>query len=228
MDSVMRQWWRLGGAGAILFIILVAVSFGLQIDAPTYDDPIDDIRAYWVDDGQQYLIGDYLFGIGFAFLFLPFIVSLRALLGRAEGGVNLWSRVAFLGAILVIIWGATSLLLGYPRLRRLRRGASDETLQTLMLAATYAFTGLIPLAGALFVLASSLVIVRTGVLWTWLAYLGAIEGVLGVLAPLAILSADSEGFFDIISFSAFIGLLVWVLLVGIAMVMKTEEPAAAA
>lgn len=122
MDSVMRQWWRLGGAGAILFIILVAVSFGLQIDAPTYDDPIDDIRAYWVDDGQQYLIGDYLFGIGFAFLFLPFIVSLRALLGRAEGGVNLWSRVAFLGAILVIIWGATSLLLGYPRLRRLRRG----------------------------------------------------------------------------------------------------------
>jgi hypothetical protein len=107
-------------------------------------------------------------------------------------------------------------------------GASDETLQTLMLAATYAFTGLIPLAGALFVLASSLVIVRTGVLWTWLAYLGAIEGVLGVLAPLAILSADSEGFFDIISFSAFIGLLVWVLLVGIAMVMKTEEPAAAA
>jgi len=77
-----------------------------------------------------------------------------------------------------------------------------------------------------FIGAASIVIARTGVLWRWLAYLGAIEVVLSLLAPLAILSAGTDSVFDVVYLLAFLGFALWILLVGIAMVTRREEPVA--
>lgn len=64
----MTQWWRLGGILGIGFIILFFVGgFALQGESPSYDDPITEVREYFTEDGDQYLIGDYILGLGFVF-----------------------------------------------------------------------------------------------------------------------------------------------------------------
>jgi hypothetical protein len=170
----------------------------------------------------MYLVGDYIIGLAVLFLYLPFLVTLRTLLGRAEGEPQIWSRVAFLGGVFAAIlaaaagtaWGA--LAFGIDNL-------DDESVRTLMYLDVYAFNFL-TMAFAVLVLASSAVILRTGVLWRWLGVLGIIVGVLGALTPLSILNDDSEDIFDLAGFVVFIGLALWFLFTGIAMLMKKEEP----
>ena len=83
--SFTQQWWRIGGACGIAFIIVFIISIAFEGESPTYDDPIEEIRAYWESDGETYLITDYLRGLATMLLILPFLVCLRAYLGRAEG-----------------------------------------------------------------------------------------------------------------------------------------------
>ncbi len=217
----MRHWWRLGGAAGIVFVVLFAVGLvAFQFDVPLYDDPIEDIRAYWVDDGQQYLVGNYLIAVGFAFFFLPFIASLRAVLGRAEGGAQVFSRVTFAAGFLFLIWGAmSSFFWGTLAFGNFAAETNEETIRTLMHLDLYAFSG-IGLAVAILALASSLVIAQR----RWLAIPGVITGVLGTLSPLRTLSAESDSFFAILWLAMFPAILLYILLVSIAMLMSKEEP----
>jgi hypothetical protein len=220
----MQQWWRLGGVFGIGFIILFIIGVILQGESPTYDDPIDDIRAYWSDDGQAYLVGDYLIGLAFLLFFLPFLVSLRSLLGLAEGSVQMWSRTAFAaGIIAIVIGGASSTFWGALAFGIDNLG--DETVRAFMYAEVYG-SAILPMALAVLLFTASLVIFRTGVLWQWLAILGVIAGIAGLLTPLGILDDDPEDIFDLIGFIAYIGFAVWLLLTSIAMVMKKDTPLA--
>lgn len=227
MPAILRQWWRLGGALGIAFVVVFIVGVVLQSEPPLFDDPIDEIRDDWVSGGQQYLVADYILGVSFALLYVPFLATLRGLLGRAEGGVNVWSRVSFIGGILIMAWAAwSSVFWGTLAFGDFAETASDETLQLLMVLDYYAVSGM-PFTFVVFVGGTSLVIALTGVLWRWLAYLGAIEVVLAILAPLSIFSANTSSLFDTIYFLAFLLLLLWILLVGIAMVLRRSEPAPA-
>jgi hypothetical protein len=227
MGISLRQWWRLGGLAAVLFIILFVVGVALQSEPPLVDDPVDESRADWVSDGQTYLTADYLLGIAFTLFYVPFIVALRALLGRAEGGVNLCSRISFVGGLFFMFWAVSaSAFWGALAFGDFAETASDETLRTLMVLDYYAVSGM-PFTWVLFVGAASLVIWQTGVVWRWLAYFGLVEVVLAVLAPLAIFSAETDSLFDVIYLIAFFGIALWILLIGIAMLTKKEEPVAA-
>ncbi|HWC29764.1 MAG TPA: hypothetical protein VG845_06755, partial [Dehalococcoidia bacterium] len=94
-SSIMRQWWRLGGISGILFLVLFLIGGSMQAEPPMYDDPVEEIRAHWVDEGGTYLTGDYIIGVGFILFFFPFLSALTSLLGNAEGGTRMWSRIAF-------------------------------------------------------------------------------------------------------------------------------------
>jgi uncharacterized protein DUF4386 len=225
MYPMSNQWWRLGGGLGIAFIIVFIIGgIILQGEAPLYDDPIEEIREYWVDDGQSYLVGDYLLGLGFLLLFLPFLVVLRELLGRAEGEPQILSRVAFTaGVIALIIGGASSFFWGALAFGDFAETASDDTLRTLMVLNNYGFTTF-ALGIGTFVLAASLVIALTGVLWRWLGWLGIVVAVLGLIAPLGILSDDPEDIFDILGFLGFIGFAIWLLITSIGLWMRKEAP----
>jgi hypothetical protein len=227
MNGILNQWWRMGGLLGIGFVVLFLIGvIALQGETPTYDDPIDEIRAYWEDDGDTYLLGDYLIGLAFLFGWVPLIVTLRALLGRAEGEPQLWSRVAFVGGVVTLVFGAVAGV----AMGALAFGAEnidDASMQTLMYIGVYGFNNLAFAAG-LFMLAASLVIWQTGVLWRWTGVLGAVAGLLAVISPLGILDDSSEDVFDILGFIGFIGLALWVLAISICMLLKQEEPVAAA
>ena len=224
MPKLWQQWWRLGGIAGIAFVVVFVVGVALQSAPPLVDDPIDEIRADWVNDGQRYLLADYLLGLAFALFYIPFIAAVGEMLGRAEGGGKLWSRVAFIGGLIIMLWGAwTSIFWGALAFGDFAETASDDTLQTLMALDYYAVAGM-PLAFMVFIGATTLVIAQTGILRRWLIIVGALETVLAALAPLAIFSASSSSFFDFIYLIAFLILPLWILLVGILMVRTRDEP----
>lgn len=227
MAGLPRQWWRLGGLAGVLFVAVFVVGVALQDAPPLVDDSVDEIRKDWVDGGQQYLVAGYVLGLGFVFFYIPFMLVLRVLLGRAEGGIELWSRASLVGAFTTLLWGIWSgMFWGALAFGDFAATASDETLRTLSVLDYYAVSGM-PLAFAVLVGASSIVIARTGVLWRWLAYLGAVEVVLSLVAPLAVLSTNTDSVFDLVFLAAFLGFVLWILLVGIGMLARREEPGAA-
>jgi hypothetical protein len=218
----MNQWWRLGGACGLAFIVIFIIAgFVLQADGPSITDDADEIRAYWADDGDAYILSDWVIGLAVFLLFLPFLSALRSLLGLYEGGSQMWSRLVFTGGVLfVALAGAAAaswLALAYaaPELE-------DESLRLLMYLDLGAWNGTSFPIG-LMLLASSIVIWQTGVLWKWLAIIGVIAGICALIGPLALLDEDvEEGTFGLFGFAAFIGLAIWMLLTSIGMLMKRE------
>lgn len=224
MAGSWTQWWRLGGAAAVAFVVIFMVGVALQSEPPLVDDPVDEIRSDWVEDGQRYLAADYLLGLAFVLFYVPFIAALREMLGRAEGGAQLWSRVTFTGGLAFLLWAvSSSVFWGALAFGDFAETASDETLRTLTVLDYYAVAGM-PLTWVLLAGGASLVIAQTGVIGRWLSYVGAIEVLLAILAPLAIFSKESSSFFDAVYLLAFFGIALWILLVGVAMLSRREEP----
>jgi hypothetical protein len=220
-----NQWWRVGGVFGIAWIIVFIVgAVILQADTPTYDDPINEIRQYWAEDGDQYLIADYITGLAFVFLFIPFLASFRGLLAWAEGGAGVWSWVMLLGGLSAVLiaaaasasWGALALALGVAE----DPEVDDSLVRMLMYVDAYAFASL-GLALSLMVIAGSIVIARTAVLWRWLAILGVIVGIAAAISPLWVIDGDmEEGFFGVMGLVGSLGSVIWLLIVCIGMIMK--------
>ena len=228
LDGLFNNWWRVGGIAGILYLILFFAGFGLTGEAPTFDEPVDEIRDWFADNGEQYLVGDYLTGLAFVLFFLPFLASLRGLLARVEGEPAVWSWVAFSGGLaLLIIGGIASLFwatLAYGF--GVAENADEETVRTLMYLDVAGFA-MLPLGFVPFVLGASLVILRTGVLWRWLSFVGLIVAVFSIIAGASTLTSDPDGALGGVGFIGFIGLPIWILLVSINMILKREAPASA-
>ena len=227
MEGLWRQWWRVGGAFGIGYTVLFAIGgFVLQGDSPSRDDSIEKIRTYFTDDGQVYLVGDYLIAIAFILMFLPYLVTLRWVLGSREGWPPIWSWLTVIGGVATAImggvagtfWGA--LAIGVAE----NPDVDDSVIRTLMELDSYAFN-VIAFPAALFVAAASVVVLRTGVLWRWLGALGLISAVLILIGAAWPIDGDEEGAVAIPGFIGFIGVSLWILLSSIHMIMMKEEPA---
>jgi hypothetical protein len=222
VERLWAEWWRIGGVCGILFVITFIVGAIVGGAPPDYTDSAEEIRDWFGKNGGRYLFGDHITGVAFVLFFLPFLSSLRGVLGLAEGGSGMWSRVAFAGGFATLIlggaasffWGALAFGLDVRQ-----DGLNDESIRTLMYLDHFAFTttvlGTIP-----FSLATSLVILQTGVLWRWLSIPGFALFVAALITPLSILSGDVESPLGLLGFIAFIVLAAWILLLSIAMIMK--------
>lgn len=222
------QWWRVGGVLGIGWVIVFIVEVILQGGVPARDDSVEEIRRYFTDDGDLYLVGRYLVGIGLVLFFAPFVVCLRWLLDSAEGRPPILSWLTALGGVMVVIWGMLAgLFWGTLALGAAESAdVNDSSIRLLMELDLYAFTFL-SFALALFVGAASLLIARTGILWRWLGGIGLLAAVLLIIGVAWPIEGDEEGPVAAIGFLGNIGAILWVLLTSIAMIMRTEPPAAA-
>jgi hypothetical protein len=224
-----HQWWRAGGVFGILFAILFIIGpVILTGDTPTREDSIEDIRAYFEDDGDIYLVGDYLAGIAIVFFFLPYLVILRWVLGSGEGNPPIGSWLAVLGGLIMttigaagsVFFGALAIAADDPEIYA---QIDDASIRLVMDLSAYSFTGF-SFGMALFVASASLVVLRTGVLWRWLAPVGLIIAVLLVIGAAWPIEGDEEG---ALATAGFIGApltLLWIILSSINMLLMKEEP----
>lgn len=227
-DVLFDRWWGVAGVAGIVFVILTVVSAAVAGDPPTFNKPTDEIRAWFTDNGDQLLVGQFLIFIAFAIFYLPFISGLRALLARAEGGPHMWSTVTFAGGLAFLIIGAAISLFWASlafSLNTVEQG--DEVpikgIMYLDAVGTAALTvPLIPL-----VLGASLVSLKTGVLWRWLVAIAAIAIVFDFVNSANIFSSDGDGALGGFGFIGFLASALWILLASVNMVLRKEAPATA-
>ena len=226
LDIFFDRWWRVGGVAGILFLIMFIVAIVVEGEPPQFDEPVDEIRDWFADNGEQFLVGEYLIGLAFVLFFLPFLASLRGLLAAAEGGPAVWSRVAFAGGLIFLVFGAVASFfwatLAYSF--GVVEEGEEGTIKTLMYLDQVGFTTA-PLAVIPLMLGASLVTLRSGVLWRWLPLLALVVIVFTVINGANTLSSDADGALGGIGFIAYPAFALWVLLVSINMILKREAPA---
>jgi len=214
------SWRQLAGLAGIIGVILFVVGFGLGADAPTANDSVDDVRAWFGDNGSRWLAASYLIGIGAVIFLVPFFLGLRSVLAEAEGGEAMWTQLGFFGGALFIVlagagmtyWGVLGLAIDE---------LDDGTVMALMHADLFAFS-LIALALVIYFVGSGLVSLRTGVLWGWLGGLELILAVLAVIGAANVIDGDAEGVLGSLGWIAITGFGVVILLQSVAM-LRTKE-----
>ena len=224
-QGLLRQWWRIGGALGIAFVILNIVGIAVQGDTPVRDDSIEEIRAYFRDDGDMYAVGDYLTGIAILFLFLPYLVTLRWVLGSGEGWPPIWSWLTVVGGVIMVaLGGAGALTFGTLALSADNPEVDDSSVRLMVEMSTYAFT-LFTLGMALFVGSASVAILKTGVMWRWLGGLGLLIAILLIVGGAWPIDGDEEGPLAIAGFIGAPATLLFIIISSINMILKSEEPA---
>jgi Na+-driven multidrug efflux pump len=165
-DWTWTRTWRFGGVAGIIFVILAVVGF-IAVPPeipPVYDDPVAEIETFFTDNDTAYLVGDYIGAIGFVIFFLIFVVNLSGVLRSAEGTRAPWSTLALVGGVVGLAFGGVAAFFWNALALQAASDGNDAIVQTLMYL-QFVTDSSIPLVMALLVFGSSVVIIRTGVLW---------------------------------------------------------------
>lgn len=212
----------LGIIGVVVFLIGV---FGLGGDAPGVSDSVSEGREWWSSNGQTYAISDYVGIISMTLFIFPFIIGMCGLLSRAEGREDMGSRIALGGFLIFIAVLIASDVSTGPLALGSKQIESDGTFRSLQYMQFYTFAAA-PVALALFLAGASYAIVKTKVMWQWLAWLGAALAVAGVIGGAAIIDGDPKGPLAAVGLITIAGTMLWMLAASIdVFVTKTGDMA---
>jgi hypothetical protein len=212
-----RAWLRLAPVAGLVWVALVIVSVILGGDQPGNDDSIEKFVSYFSDSGNrdQLAVATLLAAIGGP-AFLWFLTGLRDLLRSEEG---LWGNGAPLGfgaglAFVILLWAAAATGFAYPSAADFFDNFQVDTqsVHTAMAlsALSFWFVAFASVAAAVMIGAASIVMLGTGVLPSWLGWVGL------VLAALSFLGA---------LFIPGLAALVWVLIVSVMLMVRAPAQA---
>jgi hypothetical protein len=231
-SGLLSQPARLGGILGIGFIVIFIACVLTQGDTPMSTDSAADIRSFYVDNHDQYLITDFLTGVALVFFFLPFAACLRSIISSAEGEPGICSRLFFAGAIITLaIGGSASIGSGALAMGASDQAIDDSSLKVMAYASDYGFAA-IGFGFALTALTAGMVMVVTGVVGKWVGYLGFVCAILNIIGAAWVIDGDPEGVLGAISLIGFLAFGIWVLATSIMLLRQPQgsvamEPAAA-
>jgi hypothetical protein len=178
-----REWLvPLTGVG---FVLLGIVSFIVGGEPKSADDPVREIVKYYVDDKDSIQAAAFI-GVAATLLLVFFGAYLRGVLRRAGPDGEILSLVAFAGFVVVAMGFAidTTILIALSE-------AADDidpvAVQSLQALWDNDFVPLV-LGVLMFLWATGLSVIRTGVLPKWLGWVMLLLGVLA-LTPIGFVSA---------------------------------------
>ncbi len=215
MDALERY----APATGLVFVVVVIVATIVQGSPPTLTDNAQEFADYFDDNDTRIRVAQFINAVA-VIPFLWWLGGLWATLRRAEGGAPRLTVAAGLGSVVAV----TCVLIGSAVMSTAALSPLDGG--GLKLFATLSVT--MYAAGALgvatLVLASSVVILRSGVFPVWIGWLGLVNGVVWIAAGLSLVSTrDAVGF---IGFLSFLIWLVWIIAISVVM-LRNPEPAAA-
>jgi hypothetical protein len=207
----------------IAFLILFIVAILSQGEPPMASDSADDIREFFVDNRDSYLVSDFLIGIALVFLFLPFAICLHSLLIRAEGAPGIISNLFLGGVVLTLAVGfAGSLGWGTLAMGAGDEAMDDSTIKTLMYMEQYGSTG-IHFGFAITALAGAIVMLTTSAPARWLGYVGLAAFVLNLIGAAWVIDGDEEGLISLLGLVGLLGFAIWTLCTSIVM-LRLRQP----
>ena len=179
------------------------------------------IFDFYRDNNDTLKVASYLGGLGLV-PFLWFLGTLFGRLRRAEGATGRVSGIALTGGVVgVAIAMAANGVNAYGVLHS-EFSVTGFRLSTIML-------GYVGFALAVFVAATSIVVLRTNVLPSWLGWAGAIVALIWLVGAAGV-STERDAI-NIIGFVAFLVWAVWILVVSVLMFRApraTSAPTSAA
>ena len=204
-DSRWAQWAPIGG---IVFIVLFVVGM-LLFTTPDVDNSPEKIASFYDDKGNrtELIISGYLLSLSGVFFFW-FLGSLRTRLLEAEGGQGRLTSIVFASGIVfvaMLLTAAGSFMFVAGEITFADAPVDPEIARVLP---DIGFTFLLiggAFAAIAMTCATSVLIVRTGVFPSWIAWLGFVAAVVLLAAAL---------------FLPIIALLIWVGVVSLALLQS--------
>lgn len=171
----MRGLERYAPLTGLLFVLLVIAAVIVGGESPGANDPINEVIEYWQENDDRAIAASIIAAFSAAAL-LWFAGVWRDTLAAAEGGSARLANTAFAGAIVAVVgW---SMLIAFNFL-------AAETVDDVAPQVTQTFSALqsdffFPLAigFSVFLLASGLTILRTGLFPIWMGWAALVLGVL--------------------------------------------------
>ena len=208
---VSGSWARYAPLAGLVAVVLLVVSVIVTgFDSVDTNDSTAKVVKFWLDNDSQQIAGAILGAIATVFL-LWFLGSLRSAFRAAEGGTGRLSSIAYAGGIVLVGFALVDSALQFA----VAESAGDvppvvtQTLSTLYSDFFFGF----PVGIGTLLLASALVILRTGVLPAWVGWAALVLGIIS-LTPL--------GFF------AFFVVFAWIAVVSVMLFQRESRPVAPA
>jgi hypothetical protein len=208
------KWERWGALGGVLFVVLVVVAAVIGGSPPKPSDTAQTIENYFKDNQDALRIGSYLNGLAMIPL-LWFLATLFGRLRRAEGGTGRVSGIALTGGVAAV--AIAMIANGFSAFAALHPVGSTGT----FLASTILF-GYAGFAIAVFVAATSIVVLRTKLLPQWFGAIGAALAVFWLVAA-ACVSTESDTI-NTVGLVAFLAWGVWLVILSV-MLYRAPSPA---
>jgi hypothetical protein len=203
-----NRGWLLPLIGVLSIVVLI-VGFAVSGEPPDTDEGAQEAVDFYLDNEGSVMAGSVIQGVAAA-LFVFFGGILRVFLREAEGARPVLSAVAFGGLVIFAVGMAIDATINF---------ALAEEAENIDPVATHALVALwsndfLPFAVGLltFMIATGIVIVRTGVLPQWLGW-AAIVVAITIPTP--------------IGFVGFIGSGLFVIIISVVMAMQARNSGAA-
>jgi hypothetical protein len=152
---------------------------------------------------------------------LPFVVGLRSVLGEAEGGAQIGSRLVLVGGVATVVVGDGATAFLDALALRGPGDFSDETIRLLLQLDAVAIAA-IGLPMALMAIAAGSVIWRTGVLPRWLAAVAGLSGLFHIVGATFVAADDADGPLFFIRFAGLITFAVFVAASSVILIRGTR------
>ena len=214
------KWERFGLAGGVLFVVLIVVGTLIGGITPKPTDSAAKIAHYFTQHQTALKFGAYLSGAA-AVPFLWFAGTLWSRLRKAEGGAGRVSMIALAGGVATVALG----LIGYAITAFITQYAGDlgpSGAKGFYLLAE-SFFGISAFAIAVFVAATSVVILRSGMLAKQLGWAGGALVMAWLVAGAGV--ADNSTWLNTVGLVVFLVWLAWILVLSGLLVMGSEPAA---
>lgn len=205
MDRSYAKWMPLTG---VLFIAMAIAGFIVGGEPPDASgNSANEIVQFYTDNQGRVMAGIIILSIA-TVLFVFFASYLRSVLDRGAGEDGMFSRIAFVGAVVFAVGGAIdgTLLIAISEAAGEIEPAQIETLQA------FWDNDFLPLAlgVVLFTLGSGISIVLHKSLPVWLGWIAIVLGIVG-MTPLG--------------WIAFMGTGVWILIASVMLLLSERKVA---
>ncbi len=203
------RWQRWSPLTGVAFALLFLAALGVSGSGP--GDTPEEVADWYADEGNRGAAFFVFFLLaGAALSFLWFLGALRGVLVRAEGDPARWTALGFGAGVAsaTLLLASASLYVTPAASAGQEEFPFDPSTANALANAGFALLVCSAMAGALLVLATSIVAYRTGLLPRWIALAGFI------VAPLLL--------FTIFFFPLFVW-LAWVLAVSLVLMIRTAR-----
>ena len=208
---------RIGAWAGIGFVVTGVASAIVAGMPPAFDDSVAKIRTYFADHHTALNLSNLLLAMAVLSVFC-FLGALRLRIARAEGEGGYLAQVFFGAALVTIAMALVGMFLTVAMTQRVAALQDDAVVR-----AAFEMTFLVAFGGtafttAVFLAAASTVILRTGMLASWIGWLGMLGVAVNLLGGGAIIIQDTSGL-AVLGLIGFLIFALWVLVVCVVMLI---------